>query len=213
MEATEADMAAATGAAMDTAKVPNIQLYLIRHGETEWSLSGQHTSFTDIPLTSAGRKQAIELKKRLKNIEFQHIFTSPRKRAVETCEKAGFKKRGMIAPDIVEWNYGDYEGLTTKQILAKNPSWDLFDDGAPGGESVEEVSKRADRFLRHLQKLSGKIALFSHGHFSRVIALKWTDLSISAGKRLYLSVGSISILGWDHSRPVIQLWNDTGHLA
>lgn len=188
-----------------------MQIFLCRHGETAWTLSGQHTSSTDIPLTDAGKKEAALLGKRLKSIPFTAIFSSPMRRAVETCECAHLPDP-TLEPDAVEWDYGDYEGLTSQEIHVKNPTWLLFKQGAPRGESIEDVSKRADRLLKKFEKYTGNIALFSHGHFSRVLAARWLGLPAQDGRLFYLSVASLSILGHDKEAPAIRLWNDTSHL-
>jgi len=176
--------------------------YLCRHGETKWTKTGQHTSVTDISLTEEGKKQAELLGKRLKGIHFVRVISSPMERTIETCRLAGLEPE--INPDAAEWNYGKYEGLTTEEIGEK---WNLFRDGAPGGESVEQVGKRADRLLKSLK--DDPVIIFSHGHFSRVLAARWLGLPVSAGALFYLSVASISILGLEHGRPVIRLWNET----
>lgn len=190
----------------------DLQIFLCRHGETEWTNSGRHTSISDIPLTEDGKTQAVLLGKRLTGVHFHKVFVSPMLRAEETCNLAGQSHAKIIEPGAMEWDYGEYEGLTTAQILEKNPDWNLFDQGAPGGESPDEVSARADHFLKILSKETGRVAVFSHAHFSRVLAARWIGEEAQIGQRFFLSVGSISILGYEHERRVIQLWNDTGHL-
>src|SRR5579885_2362900 len=148
------------------------QIFLIRHGETSWTLSGQHTGFSDIPLTDRGKQDAMRLQERLSPFHFDHVFTSPLKRAKETCDLAGFEKKAKEDPDLVEWNYGAYDGLTTEEIHAKPPNWYIFNDGAPEGESIQAIGERADRVLGKVQKLSGNVALFSHGHFLRVLTAR-----------------------------------------
>lgn len=180
-----------------------MQLYLCRHGETEWALSGKHTGRTDISLTEQGIRQAAALRKRLQPIHFDAVFTSPRQRAVSTCE-------GMHAiadPNLVEWDYGDYEGLTSAEI---GPAWDLFTQGAPGGESPLQVAKRADAFLFKVKQYQGKIAVFSHGHFLRMLAARFLGLAPEMGNLFVVSVASLSILGFEKGRPAIILWNDAG---
>jgi broad specificity phosphatase PhoE len=182
------------------------ELYLCRHGETAWTLSGQHTGITDIPLTKKGEEQARLLQHRLKQVHFCKVFCSPRKRALQTCAFAGMKGEEEDS-DLQEWDYGEYEGLTSAEIKRLQSHWHLFSDGAPGGESPEEVGKRADRFLAKLRLYKEPVVIFSHGHFSRVLAARWVGLSVEAGKCLYLSPASLSILGFEKEQPVIKLWN------
>jgi len=190
----------------------SLQIFLLRHGQTEWTVSGQHTSSTDIPLTEEGKRQALSLKYRIEKITFDAVFCSPMKRSLDTCHLAGFKNP-LIEPDAKEWNYGQYEGLTTEKIHQANPSWDLFAQGSPGGEKPEEVARRADRMIELFLRHQGKIALFSHGHFLRVLAARWIHLSVDKGKLFALSVASVSILGFEHQKQhVLQVWNDTHHL-
>lgn len=186
------------------------RIYLIRHGETEWSRSGQHTGLTDIPLTAHGESQAQELGQRLRDISFTRVFTSPRQRARRTCELAGFAPVAETESDLVEWNYGDYEGKRTVDIKKERPDWNLFRDGCPSGESPAHVSDRADRFIARLRALEGNVALFSHGHFGRALAARWIGSPVSHAQHLLLSTASISILGYEHNQadePVIALWN------
>ena len=190
----------------------SLQIFLCRHGETEWTLSGQHTSFTDIPLTEKGKMQAVLLGKRLRGVAFHRIIVSPMRRAVETCELAAPHHHKILEPNAMEWNYGSYEGMTRQQILEKDPHWSIFDDGAPDGESPDEVSARADHLLRSLHKETGIIAIFSHGHFARALAARWLHLPVQSGKCFALSVASLSILGFERDQHVIKLWNDTGYL-
>ncbi len=185
----------------------DLELYLCRHGETEWSLSGQHTGATDLPLTQQGRKQALSLSRRLHKISFPLIFSSPLERAVETCELAGFKP--TLDPDLVEWNYGAYEGKTHLEISRQNPNWDLFRQGALGGESPSDVAQRADRFLERIKNEKGPILIFSHGHFLRMLAARWLQLNPEQARSFFLTVASISILGFEHQKPVLKLWNET----
>jgi probable phosphoglycerate mutase len=189
------------------------EIYLARHGETAWSLSGQHTGLTDLPLTERGKRNAASLAARLRGVAFDHVFTSPLQRARLTCELAGFGGKASVDPDLVEWNYGDYEGLRSEEIHQRNPSWSLFRDGCPGGESVAEVGARADRVLSRLRGLGGTILLFSSGHFLRVLGARWLGLDASAGRFLYLSTASLSRLAWEHQvDPVIHSWNDDRHV-
>ena len=183
------------------------KIYLIRHGETEWTVSGQHTGLTDKPLTEQGKREAAALKRHLMQIPFAKIWSSPLKRALETSHLAGFDKQVEIDPDLVEWNYGDYEGLTNDEIQKKRPGWDLFKDGVPNGETFEEISARADRVLQKIAKIQGDVAIFSSGHFLRVFTARFLGLSVSVGKNFLLFPASISILTYARKDPVIQLWN------
>jgi len=194
-----------------TTKPEHVQIFLCRHGETDWTLTGQHTSFTDIPLTQNGREEAIALGRKLRGIDFQMILVSPMLRAQETCRLAGFD-HFEIEPDAMEWNYGEYEGITTAQIWKQQTGWNIFEDGAPGGESPDEVAQRADRLIKHLPQKPGNIIIFSHGHFSRVLAARWLDLDAEAGKFFSISVASVSILAYERDQRVIKLWNETGRL-
>lgn len=181
------------------------RVYLCRHGETEWSLSGQHTSVTDLSLTKKGEEQARLLRKRIEGVEFEKIFTSPRKRARQTCQGLD----GIVDEDLVEWNYGDYEGLTSREIEEKRPGWNLFADGAPKGESPQDVAKRANRFLKKVSGYSGNVAIFSHGHFLRVLAARFLQWDVKQGDCFLLSVASVSILEHERNQPKILLWNET----
>jgi len=189
-------------------------LYLARHGETAWSISGQHTGVTDLALTERGEQNAQRLGKRLVGIAFAKVFTSPLKRAVRTCELAGFGERASTDPSLIEWNYGAYEGLRTVEIHQENPAWDLFRDGCPNGESPGEVGARADEVVKRLRAISGTVLIFSSGHFLRVLAARWLGIEPAAARFLSLDTASLSALGYEHnlSRPVIRLWNDTQHL-
>lgn len=188
------------------------RIYLVRHGETLWSLSGQHTGRTDVQLTKNGELNAVLLGNRLRNIDFDAIYSSPSSRAKKTCELAGFGSTMQIDNDLSEWNYGDYEGLTTLEIQQKRPGWNLFLDGCPRGESASNVFARANKIMSRLKNIQrGNVLLFSHGHFLRVLAACWLDLSIKAGRLFALSPTSLSILGYEHNseESVILLWNDT----
>ena len=190
-------------------------LYLARHGETAWSLSGQHTGLTDLPLTPNGERNARRLADRLKGITFAKVFTSPLQRATRTCELAGFGTLAEADPDLVEWNYGQYEGLRSAEILAKRPDWQLFRDGAPGGESPAQVSERADRVVQRVRGFQGDVLLFSSGHFIRVIADRWLGQDPGyVGRYVLLSTASLSAVGYEHnlSQPVIRFWNDDHHI-
>jgi probable phosphoglycerate mutase len=191
-------------------------VYLTRHGETEWSLSGQHTSRTDIPLTPKGERNAIALGTRLKTRSFAAILSSPRIRARRTCELAGFGAQMKLDEELTEWDYGEYEGLTTREIRQRRPNWQIFRDGAPGGESPKDVAARADRVIGRLRAIDGDVLIFTHGHFGRVLGARWVGgLDVAAGALLLLSAGSISMMSYDHNReePALKLWNDTCHLG
>ncbi len=190
-------------------------LYLARHGETAWSLSGQHTGLTDLPLTPNGERNARRLADRLKGISFAKVFTSPLQRATRTCELAGFGTLAEADPDLVEWNYGQYEGLRSAEILAKRPDWQLFRDGAPGGESPAQVGERADRVVQSVRGFQGDVLVFSSGHFIRVIADRWLGQDPGyVGRYVLLSTASLSAVGYEHnlSQPVIRFWNDDHHI-
>jgi probable phosphoglycerate mutase len=186
------------------------RLYLVRHGETAWSLSGQHTGRTDIPLTEQGERDARELAERLRGISFSRAFTSPLKRARRTCELAALNEVAEIEPDLAEWDYGDYEGQRPDEIRKDRPDWNIFRDGCPRGESPTQVCKRADRLIARLRTLEGDVAIFSHGHFGRVLAVRWIGLGTEQAQHFLLSTASLSILGYGHNlieEPAIILWN------
>jgi probable phosphoglycerate mutase len=185
------------------------QAYLVRHGETAWSITGQHTGRHDLPLTERGEREAMALQGRLHGIEFAKVFTSPLQRAVRTCELAGFAAIAERDPDLMEWDYGKYEGRRLADILKERPDWFLFRDGCPGGESPQDVGIRADRVLSRIRPVEGRVLLFSSGHILRVITARWLGLEPSAARLFLLGTGSLSALGYEHdkSRPVIQLWN------
>jgi probable phosphoglycerate mutase len=188
------------------------RVYLIRHGQTEWSLSGQHTGRTDIPLTAYGVEEAAHLQARLAGITFAHVLTSPRLRARRTCELAGLGVSAKIEEELREWEYGDFEGLTSAQIQARSPGWNAYVDGFPGGERPAAVLERASRFVQHLRSLEGEIAVFSHGHFLRILAVAWIGFPITAVPKFSLATASVGILSHEHNRadrPVISLWNET----
>ena len=189
--------------------------YLARHGETVWSLSGQHTGLTDLPLTERGERNARALRERLMGLHFAKVFASPLQRAARTCELAGFGAVAETDRDLVEWNYGEYEGRRTAEILSERPQWDLFRDGCPGGESPEQVAARADRVLRRVRLVEADVLLFSSGHFLRVLAARWLSLRPEAGRYLLLSTASLSALSYEHnlSQPVVKFWNDTRHVG
>lgn len=186
---------------------PTQQVFLVRHGETEWSLSGQHTGTTDIPLTEHGRQVARLLRPVLAKESFALVLTSPLQRARETCRLAGFGNVANVEPDLVEWNYGRYEGLTSSQILAKAPGWLLFRDGCPGGEQPGEIGARVDRVIAKARAIEGHVLLFAHGHVLRVFAACWLGLSPSVGQHLLLDTATVNILSYYHGVPAIARWN------
>jgi len=190
-------------------------IYLARHGETAWTLSGQHTGLTDIPLTERGERNARSLGERLKGIDFGRVFTSPLIRAKRTCELAGFGAVAEVDPELVEWDYGDYEGRTSADIVKQKPGWQIFRDGCPGGESIEDIGARADRVVARLKKLDGNVLVFSSAHFLRVLAACWLGLGPAGGRLLWLGTATLSILGYEHNKyePVLKLWNDGRHVT
>ena len=187
-----------------------LQIYYIRHGETAWSLSGQHTGKTDIALTARGEDEARSLAPYLSKIVFSHVLTSPRQRAQRTCALAGLGAMAQVEPDLAEWDYGDYEGVVSPDIRKNLPHWNIYRDGCPNGESAGDISSRADRLIGKLKGLSGNVALFSHGQFGSVFGTRWIEQDVSAGQHLILSTASVSILSYkpsDRRVPVIALWN------
>ena len=182
-------------------------VYVIRHGETEWSLNGRHTGVTDLPLTEYGRKIAKLLQPVLAKQSFARVFTSPLQRAKETCNLAGFGDRAEVDPVLVEWNYGNYEGLTTPQIHEKAPGWELFADGCPGGETAEQVGARVDRVIAKARAVEGDVALFAHGHVLRVLAARWLGFPATAGRHFVLDTGTVNVLSYYRGFPVLQRWN------
>lgn len=190
-------------------------VYLARHGETAWSLSGQHTGLTDLPLTQRGERNARSLGERLKGMTFAAVFSSPLQRATRTCELAGFGAQAEVDRGLLEWNYGQYEGRRTVDIHKERPDWQLFRDGCPEGESPEQVGLRADRVIQRVRAIDGDVLLFSSGHFLRVFAARWLGLEAAAGRLFLLSTASLSALGYEHNRsqPVIRLWDDTRHVT
>ena len=189
-------------------------LYLARHGETEWSLSGRHTGLTDLPLTKRGEENARALGQRLAGRSFAKVFTSPLQRAARTCELASFGKMAEVDRDLVEWNYGKYEGRKSADIQKERPGWQLFRDGCPGGESLQEIGARADRVIKRLRTVNNDVLVFSSGHFLRVLVARWLGLEPAAGRLFLLSTASLSELSYEHdlSESAIRLWNDTGHV-
>jgi broad specificity phosphatase PhoE len=191
-------------------------VYLARHGETAWTLSGQYTGLTDLPLTERGERNAHRLQERLRGLTFANVFTSPLKRAARTCELAGFGAVAEVDCDLVEWDYGQYEGRRTAEIRVERPDWELFRDGCPGGESPSQAAARADRVVNRLRAVPGDALLFSSGHFIRVLATRWIGLEVTVNaRRFMLSTASLSAVGYENelSRPVIRLWNDTHHVG
>ena len=190
-------------------------LYLARHGETAWTLTGQHTGATDLPLTKRGERNARLLGKRLAGLTFAKVFTSPLQRASRTCELAGFAAVAEVDHNLVEWNYGKYEGLRTAEIHATRPEWQLFRDGCPGGESPDQVAARADQVVSRVRAIKGNVLIFSSGHFLRMLTARWLGLEPARGRLFMLSTASLSALGYEHnlSEPVIRFWNDTQHVS
>ena len=191
-------------------------IYAARHGETEWSKSGQHTGRTDLPLTEQGERDAGKLGGRLKGMNFAKVFSSPLQRAFHTCELAGFGAQAEKLDDLLEWNYGDYEGVKTHDIHAARPGWDLFRDGCPNGETAALVGARADRVIAKVQSIDGDVLLFSSSHFLRVLAARWIGLDGTGGQHFVLGTTALSAFGYEHNNiaeRVIRLWNDTRHMA
>ena len=186
--------------------IPTHQVFLVRHGETEWSLNGRHTGTTDIPLTEHGRKVARLLRPILAKESFALALTSPLLRARETCQLAGFEN-AHIEPDLMEWNYGRYEGLTPAQIHATDPGWLLFRDGAPDGEQPEEIGARVDRVIEKARAVTGDVILFAHGHVLRVVAVRWLGFPPSEGQRLLLDTATTNVLSYYRGIPAIKRWN------
>jgi len=187
-----------------------LRLFYFRHGETRWSLSGQHTGKTDIPLTPHGEAKARALRGWVEAVAFSRVLTSPRIRARATCELAGLGDRSEIEPDLAEWDYGDYEGRRSADIKEERPGWSLFRDGCPNGESPVAISERVDRLIARLRKLEGNVALFSHGHFGAVLGSRWIGLPVLEGEHLWVAPASMSVLGSHPDHPethVLELWN------
>jgi broad specificity phosphatase PhoE len=184
------------------------RVVLVRHAETEWTLSGRHTGRTDIPLTDRGREGASRLAPRLREWSFALVLVSPSLRARETCERCGLSEQAQVDPDLLEWDYGDYEGLTSAQIDERRPGWSLWRDGCPGGESAPDVSARADRAIARLRAAGGDAVAFSHGHMLRVLGARWIALAGDAGSKLGLSPGALCVLDHEHGVPILAAWND-----
>jgi len=199
---------------MNTSLSTLLRLYLIRHGETEWALSGRHTGLTDIPLTQNGEDEARKLGKHLRDIQFAQVLTSPLQRAHQTCALVGLKPVPEIEPDLAEWDYGDYEGKRSVDIRKERPDWNVFRDGCPHGERPAQISARADRLIARLCKLDGNIALFSHGQFGGVLAVRWIGLAVVEAQHFPLGTASVSVFTFASHHPtvpVIALWNATAH--
>ena len=182
-------------------------LVLARHGETEWSRTGRHTGRTDVPLTDVGRRQASLLAVSLAGRHFERVLSSPLSRALETCRLAGFGDAAETRDELLEWDYGKYDGLTTLEIRSERPGWSLWRDGCPGGETATDVGERADRLLEELREIPGDVALFAHGHVLRVLAARWIGLPAPAGALLALATATVSTLGWERETAVVRLWN------
>ena len=191
---------------------PTSELWLVRHGETEWSASGRHTSHTDVPLTDEGRKRAAALRKRLYGVEFAQVLSSPLSRARETAELAGYGAGIELVDDLREWDYGPAEGLTTPQIRETEPGWTVWTHALPGSEPVDAVGGRADQVVARARAVDGRTLAFSHGHMCRVIGARWVGLPPADGSRLKLDTAAVSVLGWERDQPVLLRWNDTGRL-
>jgi broad specificity phosphatase PhoE len=192
---------------------PTNRVVLVRHGETEWTKSGQHTGRQDIPLTEEGRRQASLLRARLGRWSFARVWTSPLSRARDTCTLAGLGDRAEADPDLMEWDYGTYEGRKRPDILREAPGWSLWRDGCPGGENPEQIGARADRILARVRAVDGDVALFAHGHVLRVITARWLGQPVAFGAHIALSTASVSTLGQEHTTDALWLWNDTSHLG
>jgi broad specificity phosphatase PhoE len=188
------------------------QVILVRHGQTEWSANGRHTGRTDIPLTAAGREQADLAGQRLRGHDVALVLSSPLARAFETCRLAGYGDVALSDEDLLEWDYGAYEGLTSSEIHARRPGWSLWTDGCPDGERGADVAARVDRVIARCRAADGDVALFAHGHVLRVLGARWSAQDPTLGATLFLSTASVSVLGWEHAAPVISRWNDTAHL-
>ncbi len=190
--------------------MPLPRLYMVRHGNTEWSETHRFTGRTDLPLNARGEANARLLASRLGGLTFSHVFTSPLQRARKTCELAGFGSAAEIDPDLLEWNYGELEGRFSPDIHRERPTWNLFTDGAPGGESPQDVASRADHFIARVRQITGDVIAFASGHITRVIAARWISLPPDGAGKLLCSTASIGILSYEHDlkHPAIQLWND-----
>ncbi|HVD25809.1 MAG TPA: histidine phosphatase family protein [Gaiellaceae bacterium] len=184
------------------------ELVLVRHGETEWTRDGRHTGRTDVPVTDGGRRQAKALGRALRGHEYALVLTSPLSRADETARLAGFGDRARPRDELLEWDYGEYEGRKTAEIREERPGWTLWRDGVPGGETADEVRERVDRLLQELRDVDGDVLLFAHGHLLRVLAARWIGLEPAAGAHFALDPATVSVLGYEREKPVIRLWNE-----
>ncbi|MBA2794153.1 MAG: histidine phosphatase family protein [Thermoleophilaceae bacterium] len=191
----------------------NPEIFLARHGETEWSLNGRHTGTTDIPLTDNGRRHAEALGARLRGREFAAVFTSPLARAADTCKLAGLGGAAEVRHELMEWNYGEYEGRTTADIRETVPGWTVWSHGSPGGESAAEVGARCDALIEELVEIEGNVACFAHGHILRVLGARWMGIAPEKGANLALSTGTLSVLGWERVNRTLALWNDGSHIT
>lgn len=188
------------------------EVYVARHGETEWSLSGRHTGVTDLPLTEHGRAVAVRLRSAFVDESFALVLTSPLRRARETSDLVGLGARAVVEPDLVEWDYGEYEGLTPKEINDRTPGWMIFRDGCPGGETPTQIGLRVDRVLARIRGAPGKVAVFAHGHLLRVLVARWIGLSPGGGQHFVLDTATLSVLGYYHGSPAVKRWNvSLGH--
>ena len=183
------------------------KVYVVRHGETEWSINGKHTGVTDIPLTENGRNQVKCLQPVLANEVFALVLTSPLHRARETCKLSGLEDKAEVDQNLMEWNYGKYEGVTSKEIHKTVPGWLVFNDGAPGGETPEQIGARADRVIQRVRAVQGNVALFAHGHIFRVLVARWLDLPATAGRNFLLDTGTLNILSYYRGYPAVKIWN------
>lgn len=188
------------------------RIVIVRHAETEWSLNGRHTGTTDLPLTDSGQLKGDRIGSALSEFRFDLVWTSPLRRAMDTCRIAGLGDRAQTRRELVEWDYGEYEGITTAEIVERRPGWDLWLHGAPSGESPGDIANRVDPLVDELSRFSGDVAVFSHGHFSRALAVRWVGLPIEAGRLFGLGTGAISVLSWHRDVRVIERWNDDAHI-
>ena len=191
----------------ESPKSTELELWLIRHGETEWSASGKHTSRSEVPLTARGRQSAQAIGQYLATQQFSMVLTSPRRRAQETCGIAGYSAHALVDANLAEWDYGDYEGRTTEEIRSREAGWTIWSASISGGESIEQVAERAQSIIQRAERAGGKVALFSHAHFLRILAVVWIGLTGRAGRLFVLGTGSVSVLGLERETRVIQEWN------
>jgi probable phosphoglycerate mutase len=189
------------------------QVWLFRHGDTEWSVSGQHTGRTDLPLTAGGRRRAQAVGRRLAGRPFARVLSSPLARALETCRLAGYGEVAELTPDLMEWDYGEYEGRRTVDIQKERPGWSLWQDGVPGGETAEQVAARTKRVISSAESADGDVALFAHGHVLRVLSACWLRLPPDAGRLFALGTAAVSVLGYERDTHVIVKWNQDSHLV